>query len=189
MRFAKLLDGGLIYAKKDYIEENGNIIFNFNSDEELMKQYGFKPVREVERPQYPCKISYIENDDEIVEIIVGDFEEYKRLKYLENDEKADKARYNQEFEIVIQNKNCIFDTSSKTQSDLLTAFAVCSAGSTYDGWITNNGVELNLTLEDVALISNTFKELSNIYPKWNQFKEMIDEAQTIEELENIKIEY
>lgn len=113
----------------------------------------------------------------------------KNDKYLENDEKAKDARYNQEFTITIQEQECVFDTSAQTQADLLTAFAVCSTGETYDGWVTNNGVELNLTLEDVALISNTFKELSNVYGKWNQFKELIDAAQTVAEVQAIDIDY
>lgn len=112
-----------------------------------------------------------------------------QMKYEENDRKADEKRYNQEFTLVIQDKECVFDTSAKTQADLLTAFAVCSTGSTYDGWITNNGVELDLTLNDVALIANTFKELSNVYPKWAEFKEQIDNAHTVEELEAIVIDY
>ena len=113
----------------------------------------------------------------------------KKNKYLENSNKAKEARYNQEFTITVQSRICTFDTSEETQRDLLTAFAVCSTGGTYDGWTTNNGVELDLTLEDVALISNTFKELSNVYGKWNQFKELIDAAQTIADLEAIDINY
>lgn len=113
----------------------------------------------------------------------------KKNKYSENDEKAKDARYNQEFTITVQEQECVFDTSAQTQADLLTAFAVCSTGETYDGWVTNNGVELNLTLEDVTLISNTFKELSNVYGKWNQFKEQIDAAQTIADVQAIDIDY
>lgn len=113
----------------------------------------------------------------------------KKNKYSENDEKAKDARYNQEFTITVQEQECVFDTSAQTQADLLTAFAVCSTGETYDGWVTNNGVELDLTLEDVALISNTFKELSNVYGKWNQFKELIDAAQTVADVQAIDIDY
>ena len=89
----------------------------------------------------------------------------------------------------MQNKICLFDTSEQTQRDLLTAFAVCSTGATYDGWVTNNGVELDLTLEDVALISATFKEKSNVYGKWNEYKQAIDNAETIAEVEGININY
>lgn len=117
------------------------------------------------------------------------FEIAKADKYAENDFKASEARYNKEFTITVQDKVCVFDTKQTTQADLLTAFAVCSTGSTYDGWITNNGVELDLTLEDVALISATFKEKSNVYGKWNEYKQAIDNAETIADVEGININY
>ena len=117
------------------------------------------------------------------------FVKAKQLKYEENNTKASLSRYNQEFEIEIQEQLCVFDTSEQTQRDLLTAFAVCSTGETYDGWVTNNGVVLNLTIEDVALISQVFKEKSNVYGKWNEYRQAIDEATTIEEVNAIEIVY
>lgn len=117
------------------------------------------------------------------------FEIAKAEKIAENDSKASEARYNKEFILTVQNKICLFDTSEQTQRDLLTAFAVCSTGATYDGWITNNGVELDLTLEDVALISQTFKAESDVYHKWNEYKQAIDNAATIEQVEGININY
>ena len=117
------------------------------------------------------------------------FIQTKANKYAENDKKATETRYSQEFTLVIQEQECLFDTTEQTQRDLLTAFAVCSTGETYDGWVTNNGVELDLTLEDVALISATFKEKSDVYGKWNEYKTAIDEATTLEELEAIEIDY
>lgn len=117
------------------------------------------------------------------------FEIAKANKYEENDFKASEARYNKEFTITVQDKVCVFDTKQTTQADLLTAFAVCSTGATYDGWVTNNGVELDLTLEDVALISATFKEKSNVYGKWNEYKQAIDNAETIADVEGININY
>lgn len=117
------------------------------------------------------------------------FEIAKSEKIAENGSKASEARYNQEFTITVQDKVCLFDTSEETQRDLLTAFAVCSTGATYDGWVTNNGVELDLTLEDVELISATFKEKSSVYGKWNEYKQVIDRAKTIAEIEAIDIDY
>lgn len=117
------------------------------------------------------------------------FQIAKADKYAENGQKARKSRYGKEFTITVQDKICIFDTSEETQRDLLTAFAVCSRGATYDGWVTNNGVELDLTLEDVALISATFKEKSSVYGKWNEYRQAIDEAETVEEVNNIVIDY
>lgn len=117
------------------------------------------------------------------------FEIAKADKYAENDFKASEARYNKEFTITVQDKVCVFDTKQTTQADLLTAFAVCSTGATYDGWVANNGIELDLTLEDVALISATFKEKSNVYGKWNEYKQAIDNAETIADVEGININY
>ena len=113
----------------------------------------------------------------------------KAEKYAENDTKASQARYGKEFTLTIQEQECVFDTSQTTQTDLLTAFAVCSSGATYDGWVTNNGVELDLTLQDVALISQTFKAESDVYHQWNEYKQAIDNAQTIKEVERININY
>ena len=39
-----LKDGKLIYAKEYFVCEDGSIIINFNSNEKLMKAYGFKVV-------------------------------------------------------------------------------------------------------------------------------------------------
>lgn len=110
-------------------------------------------------------------------------------KYKENNTKANTARYSQEFTLTIQDKECVFDTNQTTQADLLTAFAVCSTGATYDGWVTNNGIVLDLTMEDIVLISAVFKEKSNVYGKWNTYKTMIDNATTLEEVEAIVIDY
>lgn len=113
----------------------------------------------------------------------------KKGKYNENDTKADLKRHSQEFSITLQDKECVFDTKEQTQSDLLTAFAVCSATGVYTGWVCNNGVVIDLTLEDLVQIQNEFKNLSNVYPKWNEYKTRIDNAQTIEEVEAIIIDY
>lgn len=117
------------------------------------------------------------------------FEIVKAEKIAENDSKASEARYGKEFTVTVQEQECIFDTKQTTQADLLTAFAVCSSGGTYDGWVTNNGVELDLTLEDIALISQIFKAESDVYHQWNEYKQAIDEAETLEEINNIVIDY
>lgn len=113
----------------------------------------------------------------------------KNTKYAENDSKAAQSRYSKEFTLILQDKVCVFDTKETTQADLLTAFAVCSTGATYDGWVTNNGVEIDLTFEDVAAIAATFKECSSVYGQWAVYKRAIDSAQTIEEVEAIEINY
>lgn len=148
------------------IEVSENIYLN-------QEQYIYKNGKIVKNPKY--------NKEQL--------EKAKAEKYLENDKKASQARYSKEFTITLQEQECVFDTSQTTQTDLLTAFAVCSSGATYDGWVTNNGVELNLTLEDVALISQTFKAESDVYHQWNEYKSAIDSASTIEDVESIDIVY
>lgn len=163
--------------------------------EVLIKPYTKKAKNEfIEKYKLNCRFEESEKALwalKYYEILEGETVRYvlREMKYEENDKKADEKRYNQEFTIKVQGKECVFDTSAKTQADLLTAFAVCSTGSTYDGWITNNGVELNLTLDDVALIANNFKVLSNVYPTWANFKARIDNAVTVADLEAIKISY
>lgn len=137
------------------------------------KEYMYKNGKIVKDPNYP----------------IEQLEKAKTAKYTENSQKAKEARYNKEFTVTLQEKECVFDTSEETQRDLLTAFDVCSSGVTYDGWITNNGVEIDLTLEDILIISQIFKEKSSVYGQWNEYKTAIDAAQTVAEVERITINY
>ena len=115
--------------------------------------------------------------------------EAKALKYAENDTKAEEARTSKTFTLTLQDKECEFDTQYKTQTDLLTAFSVCSSGETYDGWVCNNGIVIDLTMQDLMQIQVMFKELSNVYPRWNYYKNLIDIASTKEAVEAIVIDY
>ncbi|MBE7084222.1 MAG: DUF4376 domain-containing protein [Clostridiales bacterium] len=137
------------------------------------KEYMFKNGKIVKNPNYP----------------IEQLKKAKTAKYEENSQKAKEARYSKKFTVTLQEKECEFDTSEETQRDLLTAFDVCSSGITYDGWITNNGVEIDLTLEDILIISATFKEKSSVYGQWNAYKTAIDNASTVEEVERITINY
>lgn len=114
----------------------------------------------------------------------------KEDKIIENDIKANKYRYNQEFTVTVQEQECIFDTKEKTQNDLNTATNFCLAtGRTYDNWTTNNGVVLNLTLEDINIIFEEFKAKADVYTKWLEYDTAIKKAKTIEQLEKIDISY
>ncbi len=152
--------------------------FTYEQGFEFSAQYLTKEIKETEEALEAWDFT----DAELIERVKKDLLE-------QNNVKAKEARYNQNFSITVQGQICDFDTSDETQRDLLTAFDVCSTGATYDGWITNNGVELNLTLEDILLIFSSFKELSNVYPKWKQFKEQIDSASTLKKVNAINIDY
>lgn len=44
MIFARLVDNELIYAENYYVRQDGVLILNFNNNEDLMREYGFKPI-------------------------------------------------------------------------------------------------------------------------------------------------
>lgn len=60
--YAKLTEGVLSYAPVNYELEDGRIITNFNQDEELMKQYGFKNVID-NQPAYDSTTQYLKVED------------------------------------------------------------------------------------------------------------------------------
>ena len=65
MTYAKVVNGALIEAPKNYKLEDGRLILNFNLDADLMKEHGFKPVKR-NKPSF---------DAQTQTLIVSDFEE------------------------------------------------------------------------------------------------------------------
>ena len=69
--YGKLNGEGVEYAPINYETEDGNLILNFNKNEQLMTQYGYKMVIE-QIPEYDINIEriyekeYIENEDNIM---------------------------------------------------------------------------------------------------------------------------
>lgn len=116
--------------------------------------------------------------------------EVKELKIQEAYVKCNEKRYNQTFIVELQNQECEFDTTEQTQGDLLAADSVTSKGFMYNNWVTNNGVVLNLTAEDVLIIYQTFFSLiSPLYSKQLYYVEQINACTTAEEVEAIVIDY
>lgn len=200
--YVKLENNVIKYASKNYTDENGYTILNFNSDIELLTQYGYKELVQSEKPATDrrYKITYTETEDSINEVItyIETEEEYnsrkihelKKQKTFENNMAAKDFRYNQTFTVEVQGQECIFDTSDETQRDLNTATNYCLAtGGTYDNWTTNNDVVLNLTLEDITTIFTAFKAQADVYTKWLEYDTAIKEAETLEQLEEIDISY
>lgn len=60
--YGKLKEGTLSYAPVNYELEDGRIITNFNQDETLMKEYGFKNVID-NQPIYDNKTQYLSVED------------------------------------------------------------------------------------------------------------------------------
>lgn len=69
--YGELVNGYLYYAPKNYRTVSGEIITNFNENEELMKQYGFKKIID-EKPEHDRflqkvkVVSYEETEDTII---------------------------------------------------------------------------------------------------------------------------
>ena len=104
--------------------------------------------------------------------------------------KCSEKRYSQTFTVELHKQECVFDTTEQTQSDLQTAAIVTSTGGTYNNWVTNNGVVLNLTAEDIQTVFGLFFALvSPLYTKQLEYVEQINSCETIEELEKIEISY
>ena len=151
-------------------------LFAFDNSMEM------KIVMESEKKLY--KPTPKENYDEIL------LQQAKNKKYLESDEKCNQKRYSQTFMVTLQEQECEFDTTEKTQSDLQAAGLVTLTGVTYDNWVTNNGVTINLTAEDIQLIFPKFFSLvSPLYNIQLYYKGLIDNASTVEEVEAIEINY
>lgn len=200
--YVKLENNVIKYAPKNYTDENGYTILNFNSDIELLTQYGYKELVQSEKPTTDRRyeITYTETEDSINEVITyietekeynsRKIHELKEQKTFDNSVAAKEFRYNQTFTVEVQGQECVFDTSDETQRDLNTATNYCLAtGGTYDGWTTNNGVVLNLTIEDINTIFAAFKPQADVYAKWLEFDTAIKEAETVEDLEAIEINY
>lgn len=188
--YVKLINESQIEHLKGNIE-------NYFSETKL-NNAGYKefvPAAQIAGKVY--KYSYKETETQIIEHVEEIVPEpadllkmAKESKLSENDTKAEEHRYNQEFTVTIQGKECVFDTKEKTQNDLNTATNFCLAtGGTYDNWVTNNGITLNLSLEDLSIIGTEFKLKADIYSLWKDYKQAIQQAKTIEEVEAIEINY
>lgn len=69
--YAKLNNGIIQYAPKNFMADNGQYITNFNNNEVLMKRFGFKEILDV-RPAYNSETQrlhqkgYSENEENII---------------------------------------------------------------------------------------------------------------------------
>lgn len=137
---------------------------------------------------------YVLDGDEYIiktqEHTAKQLQQAKIKKYLENDEKGEYAREHQNFTITLDNITLSFDTSRKTQQDLQTAQSFLSVGVPVYEWFDNNGTKFEFTdVNQIIQVSTAFIQKANIYLKWSYFKLLIDNAETIEEVENIEIDY
>lgn len=115
--------------------------------------------------------------------------ELKAQKHNENQTALDKARTSHVFTVTLQNQECEFDTKDKTQSDLNSAAIASGMGQPWL-WTTNNRITLSLTAEDIQIVSLAYMQAVNAdIAKWTEFEEQIEQAETIEAVNAIVIEY
>jgi len=123
------------------------------------------------------------------EYIVEEIIRLKREKKTENNEKLARARTSHTFTVTLQGQECVFDTTKQTQSDLNSAAISASIGQPWV-WTTNNRVVLELTSEDVQAVAIAYSQAVNEdISKWSYYDELIDIAETLEQLKEIEINY
>lgn len=115
--------------------------------------------------------------------------EEKNKKYEENQKALDKARTSHVFTVTLQNHECEFDTTDKTQADLNSAAISASMGQPWL-WTTNNRITLSLTTEDIQIVSLAYMQSVNAdIAKWTEFEEQIEQAQSVEAVNAIVLDY
>ena len=182
--YAKLIDNKLEYAKTNFTTDDRQTVCNFNLDEGLMLQNGFKPVIEAEKPVYPYDVSYYETAGEIVEMITPNLER-ARGKCIElNDRLRDEALLSG-----VTYQNVLFDSDTDQKVNLIATVSAMSDEDTVT-WYGMDNQGLLCSKADLTAIGGLITELHSYCWEMNAYiKEQIQNAQTIEELNNIEISY
>lgn len=174
-----------------YIQQDNKIVL-FDEDKQklqntiaFMPQYEGLEIKEVQKGYvvYDFKLMTVEEMNEQLLL------EEKNKKYEENQKALDKARTSHVFTVTLQNQECDFDTTDKTQADLNSAAISASMGQPWL-WTTNNRITLSLTTEDIQIVSLAYMQSVNAdIAKWTEFEEQIEQAQTVEAVNNINLDY
>ena len=172
--------------------ENENKIVLFDEDKQKLKdtiafmpQYEGLEIKEVQKGYvvYDFKLMTVEEMNEQLLL------KAKNKKYEENQKALDNARTSHVFTVTLQNQECEFDTTDKTQADLNSAAISASMGQPWL-WTTNNRITLSLTAEDIQVISAAYMQAVNAdIAKWTAFEEQIEQAQSVDEVNKINLDY
>ena len=174
-----------------YIQQDNKIVL-FDEDKQklkdtiaIMPQYEGLEIKEVQKGYvvYDFKLMTVEEMNEQLLL------EEKNKKYEENQKALDKARTSHVFTVTLQNHECEFDTTDKTQADLNSAAISASMGQPWL-WTTNNRITLSLTAEDIQIVSLAYMQSVNAdIAKWTEFEEQIEQAQSVEAVNAIVLDY
>ena len=122
------------------------------------------------------------------EYIAEVFNQKKQEKHIENTQKAKQAVENG----YVTFKNAQFETNAQTVGDLTATMLMLQASGieTYS-WLSKDDKVVELTVEDFSTLGGLIAEFKNAV--WNEkyiaFKNQIEQAKTLTELEEIEIEY
>ena len=174
-----------------YIQQDEKICL-FDEDKQrlqdtiaFMPQYEGLEIKEVQEGYvvYDFKLMTVEEMNEQLLL------EGKNKKHEENQKALDKARTSHIFTVTLQNHECEFDTTDKTQADLNSAAISASMGQPWL-WTTNNRITLSLTTEDIQIVSLAYMQSVNAdIAKWTEFEEQIEQAQSVEAVNKINLDY
>ena len=204
--FGKLIDGQLQYAQKNYDSEDG-LIVNFNTNEDVMKKYGFKPVTNVQ-PDYDLELEYLsvsgytEEEDFIVvnyEIKEKniDIDELKEKRVKESKEQL--AKYLLEHPLLSTVKHeegklyaCTSEKQQQLTSKLLIATMYQQLGKEYQlSWNDTGDVcEYDWTIEQLTQLSLQIDGyVTPLVSKQQHIEVDIRNCETVEDVLAVEIKY
>lgn len=195
-RYAKLIEGSVEFAPK-----NKGSIINYDLDVEAMIADGYKLFIPAEIPitNRMYHYEYVENTDNITEVVVydetqeeADARELKNAKETKYSEALIKAN---DFAIngSVEYKNCEFEMSTSNRNNLRdTEEALRELGQQTTIWNDKNDVLVELTVDELKYIRLNLI-LARIQQLWivqyPHYKDLIEEASTVEQVNNIDIDY
>lgn len=176
----------------EYPPKNKGNIINYNLNIEALKADGYKEFVSAEKdPQKKYEITYRETKTQIIEIaveIIPDPKEIlkqaKEAKIQDNDTLRDEA-----LNRGVTYNNILFDSDTDQKANLMGAIFQMSDTGTIE-WFGMNNDSLVCTKQDLLNIGGLITALHSFcWTKNAEIKEQIKQAETIEEVENIEINY
>lgn len=193
----------LIECQIEQAPVNKDGICNYNLDVERMIADGYKLFIPAEvPPDTEIRIyhfEYVENTDNITEIVVYDETIEEAQERVLTDAKREKTKealnkaYDYEQNGMVEYKNCVFEMSLSNRQNLKdTVDALVAIGKTSTEWNDKNDEIVVLSIEDIENIRLNLI-LGNIQKTWIEkypaYLKQINEAKTVEEVNNITINY
>lgn len=188
MKYAKFISSTQI----EYPPKNKGNIINYNLNIEALKADGYKEfIPAIKEIGKSYNITYLENETEIIEQIteitpdpVELLKQAKQQKISENDIARDEA-----LNSGVVYKEVLFDSDTDQKVNLLATVSMMQDSDTIE-WYGMNNYSLICTKQDLINIGGLITQLHSFcWTKNAEIKEAIRNASTIEEVNNIVIDY